>query len=231
MNATPYAPEFYEAVTEGSIRSANVVVPIVLALLGDCRPKSVVDAGCGAAAWLSVFRKQGIEDVLGLDGDYVPASALAIPPERFRAIDLKQPFTDDRRFDLAMSLEVAEHLPAHCAQGFVKSLCRLAPIVLFSAAIPGQGGTDHVNEQWPWYWRHFFAAEGFRMFDPLRPIIFHDRRVEWWYRQNLFLYIRRDVASDHPALSQLPEVEDDFGLMIVGPQIIGPSYYRQPGGL
>src|SRR5262245_49046752 len=101
MQSTPYAPAFYDAVTEGSVRSARSVVPIVLEILQEVRPKSVVDVGCGAAAWSSVFAEQGIENVLGLDGDYVPRSALRISAERFRATDLAKPFEQDRGFDLA----------------------------------------------------------------------------------------------------------------------------------
>jgi hypothetical protein len=101
-----------------------------------------------------------------------------------------KPFSLSERFDLAISLEVAEHLPRRSASGFVRSLCQLAPIVLFSAAVPGQGGEHHVNEQWPEYWRQAFANHHFVMFDPFRPLLWHDERVAFYYRQNLFLFIR-----------------------------------------
>ena len=227
MDQTPYQPEFYDAVTEGSINSARAVVPRVLQLLGDSPPESIVDVGCGAAAWLSIFREHGVKTVVGLDGDYVPRSSLRIEPECFRAVDLTKPFTIERRFDLAMSLEVAEHLPHASAEDFVASLCRLASLVLFSAAVPGQGGTNHINEQWPWYWRHWFGKQGFRMFDPIRPLIFHDRRVEWWYRQNLYLFAHEGLLHASPSVAQFPEVVDDFGLQIVAPQILGPTYYTR----
>ena len=63
--------------------------------------------------------------------------------------DLAQPLQIDRRFDLALSLEVAEHLPPECGSEFVQTLTDLSSVILFSAAIPFQGGTDHLNEQWP----------------------------------------------------------------------------------
>lgn len=229
MSANPYTAEFYAAVTDDALRSARVVAPLILACLGEPRPRSVVDVGCGAACWLSVFQEHGVERVLGLDGDHLPRSVLKVRPDHFRAVDLSLPFGLEReRFDLAMSLEVAEHLPARSAEGFIASLCRLAPLVLFSAAIPGQGGTDHVNEQWPWYWRHFFSQQGFRMFDPIRPVILHDARVSWWYRQNLYLFVKDEHLATRPWLAGLAEIKDDFGMQIVAPQIIGSAYYRRP---
>ena len=119
------------------------VVPIVLDLI---RPGSVVDVGCGLGEWLATFQEHGVSDILGIDGDYVDRDMLYIPQQDFKTIDLNRPFTLNRTFDLAVCLEVAEHLEAEHANDFVESLTRLAPIILFSAAIPLQSGTNHVNE-------------------------------------------------------------------------------------
>jgi hypothetical protein len=116
---------------------------------------------------------------------------------------------------LAVSLEVGEHLPAASANVFIESLCRAAPVVLFSAAIPGQGGTHHINEQWPEYWRQLFAKQNFRMFDPFRPLLWHDERIVFYYRQNMFLFVHADAAKSDSKFQQLPEVKDDNGLMLV----------------
>ena len=113
------------------------MVPLVLQLLP---VRSVVDVGCGDGSWLVVFRKLGVKEILGIDGEYVDPGLLQIPQDCFQAFDLAKPFSLGRVFDLAVSLEVAEHLPAECAPGFVECLTRLAPSVLFSAAIPFQGG-------------------------------------------------------------------------------------------
>jgi hypothetical protein len=212
-----YCQTFFDNILQESLPSAKVVVPFVLDLL---KPESVVDVGCATGAWLSVFRDSGIKSVLGLDGSYVDRSQLLIPLECFSAIDLAEPFGLSRRFDLALSLEVAEHLPASRAEGFVKSLCKLSPIVLFSAAIPGQGGDYHINEQWPEYWRQLFAREHFRMLDPFRPVLWHDERVASYYRQNLFLFVHDTRLRDHSRLSQLPEVKNNEGLMLVEPNIL-----------
>src|SRR5436309_14636146 len=140
-----YTKEFCKSHTAGSRQSAEAIVPLVFALL---KPQSVIDVGCGLGTWLSVFEEFGVKDVFGIDGDHVDRSMLQISNERFTAFDLKKPIQIDRRFDLVVSLEVAEHLPKDCAKTFVHSLTRLGPVILFSAAIPFQGGRAHLNEQW-----------------------------------------------------------------------------------
>lgn len=143
-----YNEGFFQYLQEGSKRSAEQIVPILLELI---QPQSVIDVGCGTGTWLSVFCEHGIEDIWGVDGDYVQEEALEIPKDRFLSHDLTKPLALDRKFDLAISLEVAEHLPCDSAEAFVDSLTQLAPVILFSAAIPFQGGVGHVNEQWQEY--------------------------------------------------------------------------------
>jgi 2-polyprenyl-3-methyl-5-hydroxy-6-metoxy-1,4-benzoquinol methylase len=155
----PYTNDYYDALREGARRSARVVVPLVLGLVP---ARSVIDVGCGRGTWLAVFRAHGVEEVRGVDGDYVDRGRLEIPADRFEAHDLTRPLRPAGRFDLAVSLEVAEHLPAEAADAFVGSLTLLAPVVLFSAAAPYQGGEGHVNERWPAYWAGRFAARGVR---------------------------------------------------------------------
>ena len=186
-----YGEPFYAYQKQGSIASANAVVPFVVDLV---KPTSIVDVGCGVGSWLAAAARAGITEVLGIDGDHVPRAELMIPTTRFRAMDISQPFTCPERFDLAMSLEVAEHLPTDSAALFVQSLTTLAPVVLFSAAIPHQGGWNHVNEQWPEYWAELFEASKFLAVDCLRERFWNEPDVRWWYAQNMMLY----VAADHP---------------------------------
>ncbi len=149
---------------------------------------SAVDFGCGRGTWLKACLENGVETILGLDGDYVDRDRLLIDREQFRAVDLCQPIRLERRFDLALCLEVGEHLPARSARALVESLATAATVVLFSAAIPGQGGTSHVNEQWPYYWERLFNEQGMHKYDVVRPLIWADRSIEWWYRQNIYMY-------------------------------------------
>jgi len=156
-------------------------VPIILDWV---QPKRVVDVGCGDGTWLSVFREQGVIDVLGIDGDYVEPENLQIPVHQFMTWNLTQPVLLNQTFDLAVSLEVAEHLPEESAFGFVDTLVRLSDVVLFSAAIPHQGGTNHINEQWPDYWIALFEAQGYIAIDILRGRIWDNAEVQPWYAQN-----------------------------------------------
>ena len=189
-----YTTDFYNEIKDGSRRSAERVVPLVMDLL---HPERVVDVGCGVGTWLAVFQAHGVGEILGIDGSWVNQSELHIPPECFRSCDLTSPLPLEERFDLVVSLEVAEHLPEQFAEAFVDNLTRLGPVVLFSAAIPYQGGTHHVNEQWPAYWAKYFAARGYVAVDCLREQIWDDDTVEWWYAQNILLFVARAHLERH----------------------------------
>lgn len=195
--AADYSPGFYDVIRPGAQASAGVVVPLLFELV---RPARVVDVGCGEGWWAEAFAQLGAE-VIGLDGSYVSSSPLG---DRFLPHDLGRPLPAHLagRFDLAVSLEVAEHLPKARARSFVADLCSLAPVVAFSAAIPGQGGTGHVNEQWPAYWSELFEAEGFAVTGALRWQLWQDDRVENWYRQNLLLAVAPSSAGA-PELAEL----------------------------
>ena len=173
-----YDGDFFDVIRDGCQRSAEVVVPLLVDLLA---PSTVIDVGCGEGWWARTFQSYGVA-ARGVDG---PDTIAMVSP--FTAHDLTEPLPELGAFDLAISLEVAEHLPPERAGGFVADLCRLAPTVVFSAAIPGQGGTGHVNEQWPGYWVDLFAGQGFRVDGSLRFDLWGDDRVENWYRQNLLL--------------------------------------------
>jgi SAM-dependent methyltransferase len=187
-----YDESYYAGWQPTVARSAGRIVP---ALIDMVHPASVVDVGCGGGAWAAEFLEHGVSRVIGIDGDYANSSVLAIPRDSFVAADLRGPFHEvlgDVRFDLAVSLEVAEHLPETVAGSFVNSLCALSDTILFSAAVPGQGGREHVNEQWPSYWAAQFRRRGYQAIDVIRPKFWDDAEVAIWYRQNTLLFSRRD---------------------------------------
>ena len=134
--------------------------------------------------------------VNGFDGPWVKKDLLEIPSDRFCETDLQKPVVSDNRFDLVISLEVAEHLPASSADQFVESLTGLSDFVLFSAAIPHQGGVNHINEQWQSYWAEKFAARQYLAFDLVRSKIWSDKKISIPYRQNIVLYASQSRASD-----------------------------------
>lgn len=177
-----FSEDIYAVIREGCLRSAQVVVPIVMDLL---QPTSVIDFGCGEGLWLSVFAQHGCK-VTGVDGGN---GRLAIPSETFLRYDLSTgPEFHVGLHDLVVCLEVAEHLPAARAEWLVDLLCDHADVVLFSAAIPGQGGTGHVNERWPSYWVEKFERRGYAVSGALRWRVWDQvPPVENWYAQNLLL--------------------------------------------
>jgi SAM-dependent methyltransferase len=189
----PYTEVFFTERDDSSLASARRVVPIVVDLV---RPKSVVDVGCGHGTWLAAFQECGLTDLTGIDGPWVKTQDLLVEATKYLSYDLAQPFAIERRFDLAVSLEVAEHLPPTSAASFVDSLVRLAPVVLFAAAIPGQGGVMHVNEQWPGYWAALFEERGYVAIDAIRPRIWDIDEVEWWYAQNVLLFVNSSRFAD-----------------------------------
>lgn len=124
-------------------------------------PQSAVDVGCGVGTFLKVFAENGVAHIAGLDsGQYVEQSQMVIPHEAFIDCDLNSPPELEQRFDVCLSLEVAEHIRPENAGAFVEFLCSLSDCVCFSAAIPGQGGKFHVNEQWQSYWLGLFDTNG-----------------------------------------------------------------------
>jgi len=188
--------------------SAVAIVDLVLLYL--C-PTSVVDVGCGTGVFLDEFEKRGVNTILGLDG---PAAKEVFKPDRssFLTVDLASPVRLNRRFDLALCLEVAEHLPADSADCLVETLTDLAPVVLFSAAHPSQGGQGHVNEQWPAYWYRRFARHGYVALDVLRGPLSDDPGVLDCYRRNLVFYVESSHSSKILGRAEDLEVPDAFVL-------------------
>ena len=188
MSEHRYSHDFYDYIDAGSRRSARAVARL---LLPEIKIKSLLDIGAGHGAWAAEWLAAGVKDVLAVDGDYVDRSQLAVPAKRFLAHDLATPLDLKRHFDLVQTLEVAEHLPAAKADLFVDNLVAHGDVILFSAAVPHQGGEHHVNEQPPEYWRRRFAKRGYAVFDFVRPGLADADRVMPWYRFNTYLYANK----------------------------------------
>lgn len=181
------------------------IVPYVYKLV---EPSSVVDIGCGLGTFLHEFRRLGVDDLLGIDGEWVDRDLLFknIEPDQFLQKDLTRKVDIGRRFDLAVSLEVAEHIPEEYSENFLDTLTGLSDMILFSAAIPQQGGYNHFNERWVGYWIEKFKKRGYSFHDLLRPVFWNDDDIFWWYRQNMFLVVKDTAETD---FSNIEEIEDN----------------------
>lgn len=182
MTSTVYDKAFFDKGRTGMQRSAAILVPL---LLEHCRPRTVCDVGCGEGWWGREFQDRGCK-VVGLE-NFVAEADCQIDLIR---CDLNDTFVCVEPVDLAVCLEVAEHLEPDRSEGFVADICQIAPLVLWSAAIPGQGGEGHINEQPHTYWDDLFSQRRFRASRRLRDRLREEYAVEWWYRQNVTVYAR-----------------------------------------
>ncbi len=185
-----YNELYYEFVDEKAKGSAK---SIACSIIKHFNPSSVIDVGCGTGVLIEILRSKNIKAV-GLE---YSESALKIchkrdlPVQKFDIENDK--LTDPESFDLVVSTEVAEHLPEYCADRYVNILCELSNIVVFTAATPGQGGLDHVNEQPHEYWIAKFTDRGFQFEESVSL----EWRDEWlraasapWYYNNLMIFTR-----------------------------------------
>ena len=203
-----YNQTYHTEIEESARRSAETVIRMLIQLFN---PSSVADIGCGRGTWLAEWQRQGVTTILGIDGGDQDKSRLLISPDYFQEYDLNKPYRTDKRFDLATCLEVVEHLSPASADTIVQTLTRLADIIVFSAAIPNQGGFQHINEQWPAYWAEKFEAQGFVFADGLRWHLMPFTEVSWWYRQNLFVVIRQEVYER--SFRAFPRFSPEFYVM------------------
>jgi SAM-dependent methyltransferase len=207
-----YDFEWHKAHGDQTSASAYVIVPLLKSVI---EVGSVLDVGCGDGRWLACFKSSGVSAICGVDGAWTDQTQLLIPKHDFTVRDLSKPFDLGQRFDLAISLEVAEHVGSEYSKQFVENLTKHSDVVLFGAAIPFQGGFRHINERWQSYWAALFDSQGYHCFDPFRSRIWLREDVSVWYRQNMLLYVKRerqDLTSrirSHMELNQVAEMPVD----------------------
>lgn len=208
--ATPYDHDFYAEQIDGSLASARVLTGLLAAWW---RPASVLDIGCGRGAWLKAWHEQGVRRLIGVDGPWNDGAGMVEPSIQFRAANLEQPLQGLERVDLAMSIEVAEHLSPAAGVAVVDSLVAAADVVMFSAAFDGQGGVQHVHERYHSHWGALFRERGFRSFDAFRPRVWSDVRVAPWHRANVFLHVRESHALARELPARGVAAIEDLGFM------------------
>ena len=174
-------------------RAACEIVPFLLDIF---EVKSVIDIGCGTGTWLKIFKEHGVKEIVGVDGDYLDKSQLEVPKSVFYAKNLEESLGINKKYDMALSLEVAEHLSHQVANQFVNDLCSLSDIIVFSAAVPHQGGQNHINEQSTSYWIAKFEKNGFQLHDIIRPKFWNNNNVDWWYKQNVLIFSKVEFYNE-----------------------------------
>jgi SAM-dependent methyltransferase len=194
-----------------NLEAASQVVPELLKMH---KIESVVDVGCGIGTWLKMFEQYGVKDILGIDGNYVDTNKLLINKSNFLSRNLEEPLVLKECFNLVLSLEVGEHLKPNSADTFIESLCALGNFIVFSAAIPNQGGQNHINEQEPSYWIEKFKAKGFENYDILRPLFWENTKVNWWYKQNMMIF-----CNDQSLMSKLSLYKSFDGMHLIHPTL------------
>jgi SAM-dependent methyltransferase len=170
-----YDQEFYKMQAEGSYISAKTVIGVFKNKL--FTPNSVFDVGCGVGTWLKAWREAGVPEIAGVDGNEIGDEFLYVPREQIRVADLDDMVSQfdgtigGKKFDLVTSLEVGEHLKPESSEKFIRFLTGHADVVLFSAALPLQGGENHINCQPLQFWVDLFARNGFECYDTIRPAL------------------------------------------------------------
>lgn len=190
-----YSQQFYDRNFGYASALSERLTPFLCGIL---KVNSIIDFGCGEAKLLSDLSAGFLtDDILGLN--YDKPKSLCIPPEKFMQCDFTKELNLGRKFDLAISLEVAEHLDSQYACHFIDMLTSHSKgIVLFSAATPGQGGVHHVNEQPHEYWHEKFHSKGYFCFDIVRPYLQFFKLIPSWYRNNIFIYGTEKSTLFHP---------------------------------
>lgn len=185
-----YTDSFYQWQMEGSYKSASIFIPY---LFKSFKPQTVADIGCGRGAWLKACLENGVKKATGFDGSWNNQENMIDQTIQFTGIDLNFPITEpEEKFDLAISLEVAEHIEPTSADIFIKSLTSMSDVIMFSAAYTKQGGNNHINEQPHTYWAKKFISHDFVPYDIFRPVFWGNSNVELWYQQNTFLYVKKE---------------------------------------
>lgn len=200
---------------EFNTKSANVILPYLKTIYNF---ESVVDVGCGIGTWLSVCEAIGIKDLLGIDGAHIlDSNQFLLPKSFFFEYDFDNQINQlrlSKKYDLSICIEVAEHLSPNNAAVFVEFLVSCSGVILFSAAVPGQTGENHYNEQFPDYWSDIFIKHNYVFLDPFREIFWKNKEVEWWYRQNLFLVVNKEV------INQFKDIKEWNGNTYIIPELL-----------
>lgn len=223
MKKKLYNDKFFFYHKEYSLKAANIITPLILQKFWI---NSVVDIGCGNGAWLKAFYDKGIKNIFGYDLSNLDPKDYLIDKKYLKTNTniLDKNFFIKEKYDLLLCLEVVEHIPKRFSEELIEKLTSISPMILFSAAIPGQKGTSHVNEQVPSYWRRLFNENDFVEIDFIKPLLWKNAKVAWWYRQNITMYISKPYLDSNVKVKELanlyPQLNENDNLVLVSERIL-----------
>lgn len=216
-----YDNNFYTERRKVTSSSAEKILNIVF---NECKPESILDIGCATGIWLALAKEKGVNTILGIDGDWVPQEHLEIKKNEFIQENIehitKVKSLVKTKFDMSLCIEVAEHLTEGTAIQLVDLLTSSSEVVLFSAAIPGQGGTGHINEQLQSYWKNEFHGKDFICIDLIRPKVWAESDVNLIYKQNIMVYVKKNSKAYNQFMMKNEECNNNYVLDRVHPRLL-----------
>lgn len=224
MFTKDYDDAFYQKHCAGSYRSAHLILSYIKTHYSI---HSIIDYGCGIGTWCIAAKELGVDEVCGIDSNLLNHDDLIGQHIEFRQLDIAQPIDLHRDFDMAMSMEVGEHLQTSVSDIYIKNLVRHTELVLFSAAVPGQEGLHHINEKPLSYWVEKFRTYDFLLLDVLRGIFWSNQDVEPWYRNNVVLFAHKSLANQMCQQFPSPPPITD----IIHPELFERKIIKYKGGL
>lgn len=209
-----YSRKFYSSVDDRAGATAEEVFKVINMYL---RTESILDVGCGSGAWLEAGFKLGVKRATGVDLwssiEVVENNPNLKPNIADNTLKLiVRDFVEDSttefiKSDLAMCLEVVEHLPEHVGRNLVQRLTESANFIVFSGAQPGQGGTYHINEQPLTYWVEEFKKYGFNVYDPFRLTLQNQSNLPRFYALNTLLFVNQNAIESSDLLLNVDQLQ------------------------
>ena len=213
-----YDKRYYQSLRSHSYGSATKIIGYLTSFLD---VSTVIDFGCGMGTWCLAARELGINKIIGIDQNPYNSEYMLISSDQYLQKDLRNTIDLDMSACIVISVEVVEHIEEEYGEIFVENLCRHSDIILFSAAIPHQGGEGHVNEKPCSYWSKIFASKGYCYIDCIRPAFWDDNDVAVWYKNNCILYVKDSVyPSIYPKVSICPPID------IVHPSMVEDKFKK-----
>jgi SAM-dependent methyltransferase len=194
-NLEVYDDDFYRGNQDEGLKLAEWFVPL---LRDTFQFQSLLDVGCGTGHYLLACQKSGVADVFGIEGSPHAFKHLLVANSLVVKHDLRQPYTFNRRWDVVLSIEVAEHIDDVDTGNYVKILCDGGDIVIITAAPLGQGGTRHINEHSREWWTEKFAVAGYgydkesteKLIQGSRKAKAANKHVTSWFEPNIMVFRR-----------------------------------------